>query len=113
MTTMQTTQQSLAALLEAAPPELREVLTRPCSWCFGGESVDGVSVCHRCNGRKIESAPVPEATLAAQEWWLHGRTERGIITLYWGGVLVVANDPKASGIGPDIFAAIRAALGGE
>ena len=101
MTTTQTTEQSLAALLKVAPPELREVLTRK----------------HRQLGRV--ALPVPEATLAAMQWWplsKRGRTIH-IIAARDGSVLYSAIDHDGTNQhwydGPDIFAAIRAALEAE
>ena len=108
-------QESLAALLEASPPELRGVLTERvdgCSRCGKPESSwihpdepDGYGHRYWPNRGRV-TLPVPEATLAAQEW-LVGRG--GSVFIGSKGTWVWSATTNWTQ-GPDIFAAIRAAL---
>ena len=117
-------QESLAELLEAAPPELRTMLTRECPAGNHGmyQSLRAKDTpprtCKICGlvgyGFSRTVLPVPEATLAAMQWV----PERG---WYFIGPSHTARkvwlicDPETYttvGKGADIFAAIRAALGG-
>lgn len=86
-------EQELAALLLVAPPELREAL-------LGAESQEWPNT-------------LAEATLAAQEWVLEKPegfigAEAGEWEVSWGKL---GTPSMKAGTGPDIFAAIRAALG--
>lgn len=91
-----TTEQSLAALLEAAPPELREALT---------------FLHQRVPTRGRQPLPVPEATLAAMRWVLENDGSFSADPNYgWSVLLLGVNGWRK---GADIFSAIRAAIGGE
>ncbi len=124
-----TTQESLAALIEAAPPELREVLRGPCAECYD-KPIDPIAdgthpnfqrdvydqgyLCPGCMQYQVRvgkgriTLPVPEATLAAQEWVI-SRTQ-GLVALATDDVEVFWEPRGVNGQGPDIFSAIRAAL---
>ncbi len=135
-----TAAKSLAALIEAAPPELVEALTRPCpcepysatrelalcgrcyerqehaivhlSSCavhnepaYPNGPCDCGGLCQECAGAGRVSLPVPEATLAAMQWM---QERDGSFS--WNNGWIVYTGARSEGHGPDIFAAIRAAL---
>ena len=105
-----TTEQHLAALLEVAPPELEAVLTQRCVRHEPGMRARRCPACGELRnadpGRV--ALPVPEATLAAIRWLQKqgmpfGRNAYG---KWW----VAPPSVGQARSGPDIFAAIRAAL---
>ncbi len=123
-----TTQESLTVLLKTAPLELREVLTRQvsprilsralglvCSGC-GAKSFRGTDyITHEPGCGDRVTLPVPEATLAAMQWWPMSKPGRTIhVVNNRGAVLYSAIDHDGKNQhwydGSDIFAAIRAAL---
>ena len=112
-----TEQEHYAALLETAPPEMREALTTECQvqehWYAGLSD----TTCFRC-GQPLSAIgrvplPLAEATVAEQEWWLtkpgrfvrYLRTEQGLMGI------VGSHNERGYGTGADIFEAVAAALG--
>ena len=117
-----TAAESYAALLETAPPELREALTFECN-AMGHGSAPGIGhqpVCGAC-GKQLYGSPgrVPlliDSAHVALERWVGVR--EGIIHMYFHGegaeVAVEFDytpDKRCLGRGADIFEAVSAALG--
>ena len=114
--------ESLAALLETAPPELREELTQVCrGWPSGNlDCVEarpqrpGLHLTKRecpCKGTGRVPLPIAEAHVALERFWTH-EPIGGVIEIVSGGTSVhfMKGRNWIPGHGADIFEAVAAAL---
>ena len=119
-----TEQESLAALLETAPPELREALTRGCaSYMHGARGgrdyapfTEQCISCHDPLDGPPGRVPLPlaEAHVALERFGIEHGWHIEIVQREWPYFVMLtplAGDQHAAA-GADIFEAVAAALGG-